>query len=344
MRSTLKCDIIVLLNIGFGFMKTKIIYISGNEIFDMNDIRSAFDEVRNALNLDKNTVLFGVPVDEDDAGLSQNTSKQIESDTPFVEPIDMSDINLSEQDVIQNEYSDEIEVSNDVPEQTKTNEVEPGPIVEKSTKKRSSKRKNTVIEEDSKSEDAQDLKQTSDDTNEKIVPILSVLSVKDEEPVAAESDEFQDTQDDDIEIIEDVKQETVIQETETPEIIDEEEIKEESEEEPDLEKLLSEMKPLEEDILDEPVVSESTDKTEEEDNIDATLEQLATEFVQTQDKISSSKSSSRSRIGKLRNILPFKQSKHADQGLGDLFGWAGVAANDEDFSVPGFFTNASSKK
>jgi hypothetical protein len=37
-------------------MKTKIIYISGNEIFDMADIRAAFEEVRNALNLDKTTV------------------------------------------------------------------------------------------------------------------------------------------------------------------------------------------------------------------------------------------------------------------------------------------------
>ncbi len=30
--------------------------------------------------------------------------------------------------------------------------------------------------------------------------------------------------------------------------------------------------------------------------------------------------------------------------MGDLFGWAGVAANDEDFSIPGFFTTAASKK
>ena len=70
MRSTLKCDIIYLIKWGNCFMKTKIIYISGNEIFDMNDIRAAFEEVRLALNLDKSTVLFGVPVDEDDAGLT----------------------------------------------------------------------------------------------------------------------------------------------------------------------------------------------------------------------------------------------------------------------------------
>ena len=37
--------------------------------------------------------------------------------------------------------------------------------------------------------------------------------------------------------------------------------------------------------------------------------------------------------------------KRVDTGLmGDLFGWAGIAANDEDFTIPGFFTNAAAKK
>ena len=118
---------------------------------------------------------------------------------------------------------------------------------------------------------------------------------------------------------------------------------EETDAQTNLEKLLSEMKPLDEDALDIPVTPDADDSSEEE-NIDATLEQLATEFVQTQDKIASTtKSTTRNKIGKLRNILPFKQSKHADQGLGDLFGWAGVAANDEEFSVPGFFTTSSKK-
>ena len=48
-------------------MKTKIIYISGNEVFDMAEIRAAFEEVRCALGLDDDTVLFGVPVDKDNA-------------------------------------------------------------------------------------------------------------------------------------------------------------------------------------------------------------------------------------------------------------------------------------
>ena len=48
-------------------MKTKIIYISGNEVFEMSEIRAAFNSVRAALGLDKDTILFGVPVDSDTA-------------------------------------------------------------------------------------------------------------------------------------------------------------------------------------------------------------------------------------------------------------------------------------
>ena len=44
-------------------MKKKIVYISGGDKFDVNDVRAAFEEVRSALNLGVDTVLFGVPVD-----------------------------------------------------------------------------------------------------------------------------------------------------------------------------------------------------------------------------------------------------------------------------------------
>ena len=172
---------------------------------------------------------------------------------------------------------------------------------------------------------------------EKIVPILSILSTKDEETTEPETEIVTE----ELEIIPEVSEET------TEEIIDVEEPEQEPEEEADLEKLLSAMTPLQEDVLDNEKEQDTPVEPEYNDDVsvDATLEQLATEFAETQDKIAAgNKSSSRSKIGKLRNILPFKQSKHKDQELGDLFGWAGVAANDEDFSVPGFFTNAASKK
>ena len=89
----------------------------------------------------------------------------------------------------------------------------------------------------------------------------------------------------------------------------------------------------------------NSDSAEDFDNFidvdtDATLAQLASEFVETGDAISvPKKNESHGKIGKLKNILPFKKAKRDDSGLiGDLFGWAGIAANDDDFSIPGFFT------
>ena len=307
-------------------MKTKIIYISGNEIFKIEDIRAAFEEVRNALNLDKTTVLFGVPVDSEDAGLATNltesTPKNIESVIEELQP--------------ENEVKEEIITE---PEIEATREVESE--IEQPVKKRGRPRKENKTEEiiEESEPNTEVIEESIEE--EKVVPILSVLEthdeiIVDETPSPEESIEI-------IPEITDEEPEEAVDtlEQEAKEIIDDDD-------DAKLEKLLSAMKPLEEDTLEEPFVEDAKEEntTENSDNFDATLEQLATEFVENQDKIAAeTKSSTRSKIGKLRNILPFKQSKHKDNsGLGDLFGWAGIAANDEDFSVPGFFTSAASKK
>ncbi len=107
------------------------------------------------------------------------------------------------------------------------------------------------------------------------------------------------------------------------------------------------MTPLREDVTPHvDVASAEPDVSEmpiiNSDNTDATLAQLASEFALNEDKIPSApKSETSGKIGKLKNILPFKKAKREDNSLmGDLFGWAGIAANDEDFSIPGFFTPA----
>ena len=290
-------------------MKTKIIYISGNEIFDMADIRAAFEEVRVALNLDKNTVLFGVPVDADDAGIATKEPEQ--SFDEIAEPI------IEQPEIIETPLIDE-EIIEDIHE-----EIVKEPVIEEQPqKKRGRPRKETVINEEN-IETTTDSEPT-ESVEEKVIPILSVLSNQENEQIDESSSEQ-------VDFISEISDE--IPEQENPNVISEDS---------DLEKLLEEMTPLQEDVLETKVVNEPQ---EEDISVDATLEQLANEFAETQDKIATeNKSSSRSKIGKLRNILPFKQSKHKDQGLGDLFGWAGIAANDEDFSVPGFFTNAASKK
>ena len=65
-------------------MKTKIIYISGNELFEMTDIRAAFEEVRSTLGLDKDTILFGVPVDCDDAMDDAKTNADVAKTTECI--------------------------------------------------------------------------------------------------------------------------------------------------------------------------------------------------------------------------------------------------------------------
>lgn len=316
-------------------MKTKIIYISGNEVFEMADIRAAFEEVRTTLNLDKDTVLFGVPVDNDDAGLMKS-----------------DEIKIPEPDVVPHEIIEPAETMNDAVQDDDV-VVSDKTIIDESVKKRGRARKVKTVDKDEKSEPTP----VQENTDEKIVPILSVLSSNDEPDVDIKAETEQIIPDsesdiDDVEIIEDIVQETEIDdESDDANVIEDgaysENTKDSEDTEHDLEKLLSAMKPLQEDILEANVNSaqQPVENDDDDEDIDATLEQLATEFVQTQDKIASeSKSSGRGRIGKLRNILPFKQSKHKDQGLGDLFGWAGVAANDEDFSVPGFFTKTSPKE
>ena len=326
MRSTGKCDIMYSLKEGKSCMKTKIIYISGNEIFDMSDIRAAFEEVRNALNLDKDTVLFGVPVDAEDAGFAtQKTNTESIINEP--EPVE-----IDEEPVVTTEIIET--VSEITPAPIAEEEIES--VAEKTVKKRGRPRKEMIVETVEETiKEPFEQEATKEDV---VVPILSVLSTK-------EAENQTDNTKDDLEIIPEFSEDSF---EESKEIKDEEIINPENndDDEADLEKLLSAMRPLEEDILEEQSYENSIQEQDSSDiSVDATLEQLATEFAENQDKIAAeTKSSSRSKIGKLRNILPFKQSKHKDTGLGDLFGWAGIAANDEEFSVPGFFTSTAAKK
>lgn len=297
-------------------MKTKIIYISGSEIFDIADIRNAFEEVRGALNLDKDTVLFGVPVDSDDAGLKTNDLKDNELTSAVTENIDISDI----------------------PEPIETEEPDITPVVEKTTKKRTTSRKKTTGTEETTETKTEP--ETTDEAVEKIVPILSILSVNNEDSVEPEETT------ENIEIIEDVVQETTVTEEDiqTPE----EPVENQTNDESGLDELLSSMEPLKDIVPEqesgEEIIIDNTNNQDEE-NIDETLKQLATEYVKKQDSMPSTKPSGNGKLGKLRKYLPFKpQNKKEDPGLDNLFDWAGSAANDEDFSVPGFFTNISSKK
>lgn len=336
-------------------MKTKIVYISGNEIFDIADIRAAFEEVRNALNLDKTTVLFGVPVDAEDAGFSTQKAENI-PECKETEPFEIAE--ETETPVMTAEIIETVAEIAPESDEKAIEEEKIESVVEQPVKKRGRPRKEdkiekidtpvakeTVVEESVV--DTPVAKDESDD-EEPVVPILSVLSTKDEAPVD-EAEPSIEIQIEKVDIIPEIP-DALVDEPEEPAESDIEDAEISDDNETDLVRLLSATKPLDEDILEEQIsediIEDTTPEPDSNDiSVDATLEQLATEFAENQDKIAAeAKSSTRSKIGKLRNILPFKQSKHKDQGLGDLFGWAGIAANDEDFSVPGFFTSTASKK
>lgn len=336
MRSTSKCDIITELIGSFVSMKTKIIYISGNEVFDMNDIRAAFEEVRNTLGLDKNTILFGVPVDSDSAFSLNETQKNTPDNT----------VKTSDKEKLSDEIND-----SETPIEKKLKETA------KKTQTRS-----TVKNIDSEISSSSNVSK-EESVKEKVVPILSVLSVKNEEKqkIADDNEIESETSKLDVEkVIEPDVPETAADESKSDaeRVTIDDIIASDAPNEPiekTLEQLLESMTPLREDVTEENISEPTTepeieiDETSAEfstEESDATLEQLAAEFAENEDKIASEKKpENHSKIGKLKNILPFKKAKREDSGImGDLFGWAGIAANDEEISIPGFFTNAASKK
>ena len=327
---------------GLDSMKTKIIYISGNELFEMGDIRAAFEEVRNTLGLDKDTILFGVPVDEDNALAqpiqtcdSANTFEPEDIEIPVVQDIIPEPIHTAE--TVQEDPQPEVIPEVVVPEEPIYEEI---PVIEN-------------IQHVENNEDT-------------VIPILSVLGGTDtnvtpeEEPEQTQYvtdiiTEAVEQPDDEIE-----KQAETLQISIEDVVADQAPVEEE-EKEKTLEELLESMTPLGEDILEdtdnnELGIEDMTDTDSDVDfsvsmnddvtDTDATLAQLANEFAQTQDQIpTTQKNTGNGKISKLKNILPFKKAKRDDSGLmGDLFGWAGIAANDEDFSIPGFFTSAGGQK
>lgn len=270
-------------------MKKKIVYISGAETFDVNDVRAAFEEVRNTLKLAPDTILFGVPVDE-----AESVS------TESVTPHDVIRENVLPAECFE---SDE-EIVDDVCAQGTPD---------------------CVAESESDAEPKE--------SNAPVVPILNVLS----------TDSTDDEQNTPVAKPETKKKTTKKEPTNSDtNILDEINDEMPSESEKTLEELLETMAPLREDVVisqTEEIVVNDDKHVQPSEEIDATLESLASEFAENQDKVApSKKGSERGKIGKLKNILPFKKMKRDDSGImGDLFGWAGIAANDEDFTMPGFF-------
>lgn len=351
-------------------MKTKIIYISGSEVFEMSQVRAAFEEIRQTLGLSKDTILFGVPVDADSAFENEKqTEYNVESNLDNMPVID-ENINIEPEPIV---TSTKTRKNKKV-----TKKIEP--IIEEVIT--TNVNDEQIIKEVNNIDENITLNTDDDDT---VIPILSILATNDsepenitepenteniidsfdvpEQPVEVEIQQtIVNTPDDEEVIISDIRIDSEII-TPNPEldegferktiadmINDDAPI---SDTEQTIEQLLESMTPLREDFeSDEQNNQDSTnfdfDIAEEviDDDDDATLAQLASEFAKTEDKIIvENKPETHGKIGKLKNILPFKKVKQQDNSLmGDLFGWAGIAANDEEFSMPGFFTPNTSRK
>ena len=309
----------------------------------MAQIRAAFEEVRSALGLDNDTILFGVPVDQDNAlgnTVTEPVNIQAEPEAAVID-----EVIVQEPEVEQVEEEPEIlPESSPIIDEVETTEI--------------------ISEPEDIAQETESQPEQHDCETDTVIPILSILSTNEAEAEVATAEKEETVEEEMSTIAEPLQEsELVIDNSDTLTVSIDDIVADEApvvEQEKTLEELLESMKPLDEDMLvqDEAISQDSPDMADEENadfsismtddatDTDATLAQLANEFAQAQDKIPESpKPSSNGKIGKLKNILPFKKAKRDDSGLmGDLFGWAGIAANDEDFSIPGFFTGAVGQK
>lgn len=257
-------------------VNTKIIYISGGENLDRAAIKTAFDEVRQTLGLGADTLLFGVPLEDEETATESVVAEK--------------------------------------PKKTRKSRVEKLEINEE------------VITETTNVSDAQTV-------SEPVIPILSVLSGG-----KTESEPVQELQQQDMseppEIIE-TQQVSILEITES---LEEELPTSENKIPQTIEDIFENLKPLPEEKIIETPRSETNDSRSPDLDDDATLSKLAAEFVESEENKKPEPETRTKKMGKLKNILPFKKAKKDDAGmLGDLFGWAGIAANEDDAGTSGFF-------
>lgn len=340
-------------------MKTKIIYISGNELFEMTAIRAAMDEVRATLGLDKDTILFGVPVDCDTAIAEQKTAP-VDVDIAPAEPLCVAESEIVQPVAEPQHITPEIitpVISVVTPEPAGEFEPVPSQVEEDVVAPIA-----PVVDEPVIVDVAEPVVESDADV---VIPILSVLSVQDDEPetlnepatVQVAEPVAEPVMVDVVEPIAEPVTEPIVTITDVVEPVVAEPavdtVSEPVDAEPvsihdiitdeaptapmekSLEHLFDSLTPLREDV--ETIDADDSDlQSVLPDDDDATLAQLASEFVASADKIKSTPQGKISKL-KIKNIIPFKPKREEPSLMGDLFGWAGMAANDDDFAIPGFF-------
>jgi len=305
-------------------MKTKIIYISGGEVFPPHQVRAAFDAVRSMLGLDQDTVIFGVPVDSDnvmdvaDTNVAPIPSKVIEF--PLAKEEEKAEPKRKKREVAEQapppptpilsvidavkpteEPKEEIDVSS----RGAALDANPEPVKEQGAEKVSEEKKSRPPSPSQVPDNfSARPKNFRDDTQDSML-----VEATDEDSVQSIEDIFAG--------IPPLTEDRPRDLTTKSEAADEEEA-----------------------ATPAPKISESRYPMSGGD--DATLSKLAAEFVASQSGAAakSDEVAKGGKIGRLKNILPFKKKEKSEPSvLGDLFGWAGVAANDDsdNFAMPDFF-------
>ncbi|MDR1361578.1 MAG: hypothetical protein LBJ18_04765 [Rickettsiales bacterium] len=291
-------------------MKTKIVYISGGDNFDAASVRAALDEVRKAVDLPSDVILFGISVDD---APSESEERRAESEVAVEAEIVAEPKPKRVRKAKPKEVKEVIEEISPVPAPVSVPEPE------------------QVIE--APQENAESTEPAEPAEPAKIIPILSFLGAnkKNEEVIEKIPEPAP------------VPEKIIISETVSttieigPDLTDD---LPEPEEEKTLEQLFKKISPLSEDKRVPEVKNSESDFDDaatsagaapQVDDTNAVLTKLAAEFAERQNEITAAPGGGK--IGKLRNILPFKKVKKEETGLmGDLFGWAGIAANDDEFS------------
>lgn len=370
-------------------MKTKIIYISGGEVFAPSDVRGAFEAVRKMLNLSADTVIFGVPVDSDDVGAGENlVNTEDIADVPMMANapvvIENDNVNILMEDAPvaidpapvapkrgrkKKEVIEPVAID-DAPEITMTGAIADvttvadvdvitdviddavvadnvddsvtEPVQTESETKRSAPILSVlgivkpVTMDDADAVDVVDVAASSDVTIESAAETEPAVVVREPAVERTVTASVKTTCDDDACVTTETKtiETRVVQETIT--------IDEPLERATTIEDIFAELEPLKEEKIVNFDISDDADDNADDvlsDDLvdDATLTKMATEFAAAQDNIPDEPVTKPGKIGKLKNILPFKKAKKEEPSvLGDLFGWAGIAANDDDekFTVP----------
>jgi len=338
-------------------VKTKIIYISGGDAFPPAEVKGAMDTIRGMLKLDLDTILFGVPVDTDDirAGVVSETLEFSGVNANIPEYV-AADVAHDAEKVQRVKIEDAAQKSAEIP----TISTTPARV-----------RKSRKIKADTV-----DAGTTESEKTKPTPPILSVIGGIREESIVPEAPAVEPATiapapgspreqssrgvaqagvtTTILELDADDAPNGIEPKTSLYDFADADDDATDAEIK-SIEDIFEGLSPIAED---RPVnlnqYDEDDAKTERESanavtadaEIDATLSRLAAEFATAQTKEigapapRSPEGAKGGRIGKLKNILPFKKKDKADGGLmSDLFGWAGIAANDDggDFEMPEFF-------